>query len=182
MDSIIHWGRACRCHIDPALCKNPDGPAHQFTYENIGLNVEMSELNAAFGRWQLLRFKKDEERRFQNYNVLYESLKDADGIWVYPHPDCKGSLFVFPVQLTNGMTVRDAYKILRPKGVEIRTLMGGVTNEQPAFKHLSGEMFAEAHKMAEKTFFVGIHQTLPVKDVQAVATVLKGSLCVLNKD
>lgn len=181
LDSIIHWGRACRCHINPALCKNPDGPAHQFTYENIGLNVEMSELNAAFGRWQLLRFKKDEERRFQNYNVLYESLKDADGIRVYAHPDCKGSLFVFPVQLKNGMTVRDAYKILRPKGVEIRTLMGGVTNEQPAFKHLSGEMFAEAHKMAEKTFFVGIHQTLPVKDVQTAATILKDSLCVLNK-
>ena len=176
LDSIIHWGRACRCHIDPALCRNPEGPAHQFTYENIGLNVEMSELNAAFGRWQLLRFQKDEERRLQNYNLLYESLKDAEGMRVYPHPDCKGSLFVFPVQLTNGMTVRDAYEILCKEGVEIRTLMGGVTNEQPAFKHVSGETFAEAHRMAERTFFVGIHQTLPAEDVQAVATVLKETL------
>ena len=82
IDSIIHWGRACRCHIDPALCKNPDGPAHQFTYENIGVNVEMSELNAAFGRWQLRCFPKDEEKRLQNYQLLYEHLKDCVGIRV----------------------------------------------------------------------------------------------------
>ena len=176
LDSIIHWGRACRCHIDPALCKNPDGPAHQFTYENIGLNVEISELNAAFGRWQLRCFRNDEEKRLRNYNLLYEALKETDGIRVYPHPDCKGSLFVFPVQLTNGMTVKDAYEILRRKGVEIRTLMGGVTNEQPAFKHISSDIFTEAHKMAERTFFVGIHQTLPAEDVISVAMILKESL------
>ena len=176
IDSIIHWGRACRCHIDPALCKNPDGPAHQFTYENIGVNVEMSELNAAFGRWQLRCFPKDEEKRLQNYQLLYEHLKDCVGIRVYPHPDSNGSLFVFPVQLTNGLSVGKAYEILRKKGVEIRTLMGGVTNEQPAFNHLSSKFFMEAHKMAEQTFFVGVHQTLPVEDVQAVARILKENL------
>ena len=52
----------------------------------------------------------------------------------------------------------------------------GVTNEQPAFNHLSSKFFMEAHKMAEQTFFVGVHQTLPVEDVQAVARILKENL------
>ena len=38
-DSICHWGRACKCHIDPAICTVPHGPAHQFTYERTGLNA-----------------------------------------------------------------------------------------------------------------------------------------------
>ena len=54
--------------------------------------------------------------------------------------------------------------------------MGGVTNEQPAFKHISSDIFTEAHKMAERTFFVGIHQTLPAEDVISVAMILKDSL------
>ncbi len=173
-DSTAHWGRSCKCHVDKALCRVPEGPAHQFTYERLGVNVEMSELNACFGRWQLRRWDEFEEKRLRNYRILYNELRNADHLRVWKAPDINGSAFVFPVQLTDGRTVHDAYRILAAEGVEIRTLMGGVSNEQQAFVRLLGsEVQPHAHEMAKTTFFVGIHQTLPEEDVRIVAKKLK---------
>ena len=172
-DSIAHWGRACKCHIDESLCRNPDGPAHQFTYERMGVNVEMSELNACFGRWQLLRWQCFEKIRRENYQLLYDMLKDNHNLKLWKVGIDMPSRFVFPIKLTNGMTVRDAWTLLSPKGVEIRTLMGGATCSQPAFKDSIdfGDQ-SNAIEMADTTFFVGIHQTLSRGDVKAVARII----------
>ena len=172
-DSIAHWGRACKCHIDESLCTSPDGPAHQFTYERIGVNVEISELNACFGRWQLRRWEHYEVRRRENYQALYETLKANPNLKVWNVGSEEPSRFVFPIRLVNGMTVKDAWELLSPKSVEIRTLMGGATCTQPAFKTLVAyDIQQNAIEMADTTFFVGIHQTLPIHDVQAVARMI----------
>lgn len=176
-DSIAHWGRACKCHIDEALCQNPDGPAHQFTYERLGVNVEMSELNACFGRWQLLRWQHYERLRRENYQLLYEMLKDNPNLKLWEVDAEQPSRFVFPIKLINGMTVSNAWERLSPKGVEIRTLMGGATCTQPAFKDLvEFEGQPNAIEMAKTTFFVGIHQTLSEDDVKSVARIINETI------
>ena len=174
VDSIAHWGRSCKCHVDKSLCRVPSGPAHQFTYERLGVNVEMSELNACFGRWQFLRWDTFEEKRQKNYQILYDELKDVRNLKVWPAPEIGSSAFVFPIRLLDGRTIYDAFEILSAEGIEIRTLMGGVSNEQKAFVEILGsEVQKEAHDIAETTFFVGIHQTLPQEDVRTVAHKLK---------
>lgn len=177
VDSIAHWGRSCKCHVDPGLCQVPEGPAHQFTYERLGVNVEMSELNACFGRWQLRDWDSMEAKRQRNYRILYEALKDVKHLKVWEEPKIHSSAFVFPVRLLDGKTIYDAYRILLAEGIEIRTLMGGVSNEQKAFSEVLGsELQKNAHEVALTTFFVGIHQTLPEEDVRAVAEKLKALL------
>ena len=172
-DSIAHWGRDCKCHIDESLCTNPDGPAHQFTYERLGVNVEMSELNACFGRWQLHQWDFIESKRRHNYATLYRGLCNNTNLKVWPVAAGEPSRFVFPIQLTNGMTVREAWEKLAPEGVEIRTLMGGATCEQPAYQGLlTYSSQNEAIAMADSTFFVGIHHTIPNKDILAVAKII----------
>ena len=176
-DSVAHWGRNCKCHVDESLCKVPEGPAHQFTYERLGVNVEMSELNASFGRWQLRSWDEMEAKRRRNYAILRDRLRDKEGIQVWDAPDVGRSAFVFPVRLCNGMNVTDAWRILKAEGIEIRTLMGGVSNEQVAFREiLDSATLRIAHVMAETTFFVGIHQTLPEEDVRHVAKTLSAFL------
>ena len=176
-DSISHWGRACKCHIEESLCRNPDGPAHQFTYERLGVNVEMSELNACFGRWQLQRWHHYEWRRRENYQLLYDMLKDNPNLKLWKVEAGAPSRFVFPIRLTNGMTVKDAWERLSPKGVEIRTLMGGATCTQPAFKDLVDFLDqSNAVEMADTTFFVGIHQTLSRNNIKAVARIINGEM------
>ncbi len=174
IDSITHWGRACRCHVDASLCHVPAGPAHQFTYERLGVNVEISELNACFGRWMFRRWEGMERRRQENYAILFDSLHDIPSIRVWETPDIGSSTFVFPIHMLNGMTVEDAYNILSDEGIEIRTLMGGAANEQAAYREqLEAEIREHAHHMAETSFFVGIHHTLSAEDVRHVATRLR---------
>ena len=168
-DSAVHWGRACKCHIDEQLCNVPKGPAHQFTYERIGANLEMSELNACFGRWQFRDYEEMEKIRLDYYQYLYALCSSNPNLRVWRAPDVKTSAFVFPVQMVNGWTIYDAYEVRSRKGIEIRTLMGGVCNEQAAFrKLLNQELLENAHKMAEETFFVGIHQTLTREQVRYI--------------
>lgn len=154
-DSIAHWGRACKCHIDEELCIIPPGPAHQFTYENIGMNVEISELNACFGRWQLREWKNIENKRRSNYKYLYDLLKNKDFIKVWNfHNEEMDSPFVFPV-LSYDKDIYEIWEIMRQHGIEIRTLMGGVTPSHKAFKHLSKDLtdFPNAEEMANHAFF-----------------------------
>lgn len=171
-DSISHWGRLCTCHYSPENCQCPAGPAHQFTYARLGVNVEMSELNACFGRWQLQHFDSDEDIRKRHYATLYDGLKDNPNLKLYPHPDISGSLFVFPITLKNGWNVHKAWEVLSTESLEIRTLMGGVSSEQPAFSHLSELQYENAHTMAETTFFVGIHQTLDYNQVEKMVEII----------
>lgn len=177
-DSIAHWGRACRCHIEGEHCSVPPGPAHQFTYERLGVNVEMSELNACFGRWQLQRWEEIEAARLTRYGILSQALAELRAIRTYAGPAEGTSAFVFPITLCDGRSIRDIYPLTSAEGIEIRTLMGGVSNEQAAFCGgvLAAELLPEAHRMADSTFFVGIHHTLPLEDVQHVAARLRALL------
>lgn len=176
-DSLSHWGRSCKCHIDSNLCHVPDGPGHQFTYERLGVNVEISELNACFGRWQLKDWEQIEKIRQRNYDLLYDLLKDKTGLRIWEKPNISSSAFVFPIKLENGMNIKEAWQILSQESIEIRTLMGGVSNEQKAFTEILGtEIQSNAHEMADKTFFVGIHQTLSESDVLFVGNKIKEKL------
>jgi len=104
---------------------------------------------------------------------FYQLCRHNRNLRIWEAPDTRTSAFVFPVQLVNGWTISDAFKILSEKQIEIRTLMGGVCNEQQAFRGiLNGEILENAHRMAETTFFVGIHQTLQKESIQHVGAEL----------
>ena len=172
-DSISHWGRACKCHINPQLCHAPEGPAHQFTYEHIGVNVEMSELNACFGRWQLKRWADIERQRRDNYARLYNLLCHNPRLKVWPFfNQQQDSPFVFPI-LCRHLTVDEVYRILLPESIEIRTLMGGATCDQPAFRNVTIPRNNDnARWMTRHTFFVGCHHTLTEADTLHIGSTL----------
>ena len=69
-----------------ALYFNPTVIREEFTYERIGANLEISELNACFGRWQFRSFDEYEKRRTDNYAVLYEALKSKKSIQIPYYP------------------------------------------------------------------------------------------------
>ncbi|MBP5542784.1 MAG: DegT/DnrJ/EryC1/StrS family aminotransferase [Kiritimatiellae bacterium] len=175
VDSVIHWGRACKCHIDPAMCKVPRGPGHEFTYDRLGFNVEMSELNACFGRWQLARWDSFEATRKAHYDTLLGLLRGCAGLKVWERPS-GGSPFVFPFRVANGMDVETVHRKLADLGVEARKLMGGVLNQQPGFWNYEAGALANARALAGSTLFLGIHQTLSDEQVRFGAEALKSVL------
>lgn len=172
VESIVHWGRACRCHDRPDLCEAPAGMDHQFWYVRPGHNLEMSELNACFGRFQLERWDRDEAARKRNYECLWNALRSlTDSCIVYASPKNSGSAFVFPITLLNKRSV-DVQTQLTRAGVECRSLMGGSINRHPAYASIPHDGLTNCEHLGANSFFVGIHQTLPEPDVTAVAGIL----------
>lgn len=171
VDSVAHWGRACKCHIDPKMCKVPRGPGHEFTYERLGFNVELSELNACFGRWQLRSWDAFEQARRSHYDALFEALRSHAGIRLWNRP-VGGSPFVFPFQVLGGMDVETVHRRLADKGVEARKLMGGVLNQQPGFWNFKSGRLPNARALADSTLFFGIHQTLSETQTTVAANAL----------
>lgn len=79
-ESMTHWGRKCTCHFDPSICEAPEGMHHNFWYTRVGHNLEMSELNACFGRFQLQSWTSMESSRIKYYEILYEKLKNLNSL------------------------------------------------------------------------------------------------------
>ena len=174
-DSITHWGRACTCHINNDTCTAPLGQGHNFTYVRQGLNVEISELNACFGRFQLQHWAKMEQERKARYAILFEALKHVPTITVYAAPDNNCSPFVFAMTCHEKNAASIAAQ-LGALGIECRTLMGGVMGDQPAYQSLPSDGTPNARALAAQSFFVGMHQTLPEQDVRDMAKLTAGAL------
>jgi dTDP-4-amino-4,6-dideoxygalactose transaminase len=171
VESVTHWGRECTCHYDPGACTAPPGIHHNFHYVRSGHNLELSELNACFGRFQLRKWEAHEARRHAHYATLYEALRDEPGLKVYAAPADNGSPFVFPFTVKEGSAAGLAERLMA-RGVEVRTLMGGAITRQPAWSELPHDGLAHCTALAEASLFVGIHQTLPEEDVAEVARII----------
>eukprot|EP00475_Leptophrys_vorax_P002224 TRINITY_DN11260_c0_g1_i1.p1 TRINITY_DN11260_c0_g1~~TRINITY_DN11260_c0_g1_i1.p1 ORF type:complete len:435 (+),score=83.53 TRINITY_DN11260_c0_g1_i1:420-1724(+) len=172
-ESITHWGRLCTCHFNPRVCTAPESMHHHFNYVRPGHNLEMSELNACFGRFQLMRWEQDEAKRIRHYDTLYSALKDIKHVKVWARvPGC-GSPFVFPIALDVGNSEYIKKEIMS-FGVELRSLMGGGIHEQPAWSDVPNDGLSNCKYISSASFFVGIHQTL--NHVDQVAAILKRKL------
>lgn len=171
VESFSHWGRACTCHVGDLPCRAPAGASHQFTYVRAGHNLEMSELNAAFGRFQLERWPSMEAARKTRYAILFSALADSP-LETWAPPEGSGSPFVFPFAVRSGSADALAAR-LAARGVETRTLMGGPIADHPAYRHVATDGNANARELSRRALFVGVHQTLPEADVRAVAAILR---------
>ena len=177
VQSIVHWGRSCRCHYDAERCEAPEGLNHNFWYQREGVNVEMSELNACFARWQLRSWPEQEARRWEHWSLWERALAGVPGVQIWPaHGNV--SPFVFPIGVAPGRFA-DVTREIMARGVEVRSLMGGAMHRHPAYQHLAHTGLKQCEAMGARSFFVGLHQTLETerveRAVEAVSDVLKAT-------
>jgi len=175
VDSLVHWGRACTCHLDGAPCSAPAGMHHQFHYVRRGHNLEMSELNACFGRFALQTWEAQEARRLAHYGVLSGALQGVAGVRTWPAPGDSGSPFVFPFAL-QGRPIEPFAEAMARHGVEVRSLMGGAVVDHPAYADIPHDGLRHCRALSRSAGFVGVHQSLPDGDVAEVARLLAREL------
>ncbi|MBS0659255.1 MAG: DegT/DnrJ/EryC1/StrS family aminotransferase [Verrucomicrobia bacterium] len=171
LQSIIHWGRECRCHYDPARCTAPAGHDHNFWYVREGVNLAMSELNACFARWQLQTWPEQEAARWARWQLWEEALRDLPGIQLWPARQ-NVSPFVFPIGVGRARFAATA-EAVRAAGVEVRSLMGGAIHRHPAYRHLAHSGLTQCEEVGASAFFTGIHQTVPLDDVRRAAQLVR---------
>ena len=167
IESIIHWGRACKCHYSNR-CEAPKGIQHNFYYTNQGFNLEISELNAAFGNYQLQQWKKMEKRRKRNYKRYYDFFAKYSFFNIKSLEEKQCSPFVFPIIVKDEAPFKasELTSYLLKKGIEVRDFMGGSAVFQPAFAgKLKYSGIMNCLQVSPKGFFLGIHQAIPEEQI-----------------
>ena len=148
--SIRDWGRdcwcesgvdnTCGCRFTKQFGKLPLGYDHKYVYSHFGYNLKATDMQAAVGCAQLEKFPGFVEKRKQNYNRLYEGLKDLPQIKVFrPLPESDPSWFGFlmTVQPDAGFTRNDLAKHLESKNIQTRNLFAGNITKHPCCEALT---------------------------------------------
>lgn len=112
-----------------------DYPA-RYLFVHMGFNVKPLEFQCAMGRTQLKKAPLIKKMRQDNFNILFNGLKELqdDGHVVLPqvHDGCECSWFSFPFIANRRGELRE---FLEARNIETRTIFGGNITKQPAFRN-----------------------------------------------
>lgn len=174
--SFRDWGRDCICasgqdnlcghRFDRQYGELPLGYDHKYVYSHFGYNLKATDMQAAIGCAQIVKFPSFVERRKHNYARLFASLYsgktglseeevneimntrerdaktgcylDHTGSIILPEP-CKGaapSWFGFLMTLQDGIDRNKVVPFIEGKGVQTRMLFAGNLTKHPCFDQM----------------------------------------------
>ncbi|OGR88614.1 MAG: hypothetical protein A3A86_01430 [Elusimicrobia bacterium RIFCSPLOWO2_01_FULL_60_11] len=187
--SFRNWGRDCWCeeNWEPA-CSNrfsyrlTDGTLydHKYLFTQIGYNLKMTEMQAAFGRVQLTRLPGFIRKRRENFSKMMAFLKKWESFFVLPKtlPGADPCWFALPLTLRDGVPF-DRSKIqefLESKDVQTRTVFGGNLLKQPAYAKIPHETaggLKNTEKIMHDTFFIGVYPGIGEPEIAYVQQVFE---------
>ena len=172
--SMRDWGRDCYC--DPG-CDNtcgrrfkgqygdlPKGYDHKYVYSHIGYNLKVTDMQAAIGVAQLKKLPDFVQKRKENFQKLYNGLKQYEEYLILPKatPNSDPSWFGFPFNIReNGKFKRnDLAEFLEEHRILTRQLFAGNMTKQPAYQHvnyrISGSL-SNTDYIMHNTIFIGVY-------------------------
>lgn len=158
LDKIVRsfrdWGRDCWCvgGVDNT-CKMrftgkfgelPEGYDHKYVYSHFGFNLKITDMQAAIGCAQLDKLDNIVNARRNNWQMLYEGLKDLSQLQMpEAEQNSNPSWFGFLIAVKNdaGFTRNDLTEFLESRKIQTRNLFAGNLLRHPAFDEMrkSGE-------------------------------------------
>lgn len=145
--SVRDWGRDCICPPGKDnVCNNrftqkhgelPLGYDHKYVYSHLGYNLKVTDMQASLGISQLKKLNKFIEKRNENFDKLYNGLKDLEEYLILPKKteNSEPSWFGFPISLKEDAkyTRNDLTKYLEINKIGTRLLFAGNIIKQPVF-------------------------------------------------
>jgi len=187
VESFRDWGRDCWC--DPGkentcgkrfewqLGELPFGYDHKYIYSHIGYNLKATDMQAAIGVAQLRKVSSFIAQRKRNFQLLYDTLRKYEDVFVLPYalPKSDPSWFGFVLTVRDGapFTKNDIVEYLESHKVATRMLFGGNLLRQPAYADVQCRVIGtltNADKIMNDTFWIGVY---PGIDEQRIEYVLK---------
>lgn len=140
----------------------------KFVFEEIGHNLEPSELGAAFGLIQLKNLGKNLRKREKNFNVHTKFFKKYSKYFILPKqlPNTKSGWLAYPVTITeNAPFSRSQMQIfLEKKNIQTRVVFTGNILRQPGFKNIKAikdkNGYPEADKVMKNGILIACHHGL----------------------
>lgn len=175
--SMRDWGRDCVCasgednhcghRFDGQYGELPKGYDHKYVYSHFGLNLNITDMQAAVGCAQLKKFPSFVERRRHNFDYLKNGLKDIEDKLILPEP-CAGSKpswFGFLMTCREGIDRKRVVSYIESKGVQTRMLFAGNLIKHPCFNEMreKGEGYRvvggleNTDCIMNDTFWIGVY-------------------------
>jgi CDP-6-deoxy-D-xylo-4-hexulose-3-dehydrase len=173
VESFRDWGRACWCApgTDNACGKRfgfksgslPCGYDHKYTFNHIGYNLKLSEMQAAVGVAQLEKLGAFVTARRRNFARLYDRLAGWEDVIILPRalPRSVPSWFGFPLTVRPEAPFKRSELLawLESQRIATRLLFAGNLTRQPAYRdadfRIVGDL-ARTDLAMENTFWVGV--------------------------
>jgi len=148
--SLRDWGRdcwcdsgvdnTCGCRFSQSFGSLPKGYDHKYVYSHFGFNLKVSDMQAAIGVAQLEKLPKFVEKRRENYQKLYDGLKDLKEFhFIKAQENSNPSWFGFMITLKDGVkfTRNELVGFLEANNIQTRNLFAGNIIRHPLFDSMA---------------------------------------------
>ena len=175
--SFRDWGRDCICpsgidnfcghRFDKQYGELPLGYDHKYVYSHFGYNLKATDMQAAIGCAQLVKFPSFVEKRRHNFDRLKAALEEISDKLIMPTPceNSKPSWFGFLITCKGGVDKNKVVQYVESKGVQTRMLFAGNLIKQPCFDEMRrigqgyrvvGDLVI-TDRIMNDTFWVGVY-------------------------
>ena len=175
--SFRDWGRDCVCpsgmdnlcqhRFDKQYGELPLGYDHKYVYSHFGYNLKATDMQAAVGCAQIVKFSSFVERRRHNFDRLRAGLAGAEDKLILPVPceNSRPSWFGFLITVKEGVDAVEVVKYIEDHGVQTRRLFAGNLTKHPCFDQMraTGKGYRivgdlkNTDYIMENTFWVGVY-------------------------
>lgn len=161
------WGRSSSLFVESETIENRfnvqvDGIDYdaKFVFEDVGYNMEPSELGAAFGLVQLRKLEENIEARVRNFQRQYDFFRQYEDWFVLPRqtPGSHTGWLAFPLTLRPGapFTRREMQIFLEKRDIQTRVVFTGNITRQPGFENVPKRTASEGYPEADKVMRGGV--------------------------
>lgn len=161
------WGRTSSLYVDSESIEKRfnvslDGISYdaKFLFEELGYNVEPSEMGAAFGLIQLGKLEKNIAAREHNFQRQYDFFKAYEDWFILPRqlPEARTGWLAFPLTIRPDapFTRRELQIWLEERDVQTRPVFTGNILRQPAMKSVATKTSADGYPVADAVMRGGI--------------------------
>jgi len=172
--SFRDWGRDCYCEggenntcgkrFSQQFGTLPMGYDHKYVYSEIGYNLKMTDMQAAIGSAQIEKLPGFIEARNNNFNKIYNGLRDLDSFLILPkateNAEPSWFSFLLTVRENMGYSRNELLEFLNLNNIETRNLFAGNLLRHPAFMDINHRVVGSLTKtdyIMNNTFFVGTY-------------------------
>jgi len=172
--SFRDWGRDCYCEggenntcgkrFSQQFGTLPLGYDHKYVYSEIGYNLKMTDMQAAIGSAQMDKLPGFIETRRNNFNKIYNGLKDLDSYLILPEATGNAEpswfCFILTIRENKGFSRNEIVEFMNQNNIETRNLFAGNLLRHPAFsdiKHRVVGSLTNTDYIMNNTFFVGTY-------------------------
>ena len=190
------WGRDCVCpsgmdnfcghRFDGQYGELPFGYDHKYVYSHFGYNLKATDLQAAVGCAQIVKFPSFVERRRHNFDRLYNGLKDCEDKLILPVPaeNSRPSWFGFMMTVKEGIDRTKVVRYIEDHGVQTRNLFAGNLTKHPCFDEMrqSGEGYrvvgelTNTDRIMKDTFWIGVYPGMTDEMIDYMIKTIKEAL------